>query len=513
MKARDEARKWFESREQEIKDKMKVFNEELEQQRKLVSELSSTTQQLFGVELDDLKRAKGAAIRQFNMESIQIGTDIAPRQANDIDDIRSVDAKEFHNASKNQLEKNKTSDELDSSSVQAYIDRLKDKPKDGFNDYDYFVTGADYFNKFQFGSALDSINMALEKVKPESRVDRITYLNSKANILEKLKYYAEAQKILSDLINKFEQYPDEKIQELVAQSAYQNMTLLRKMKRFEEVSNVYSNFLRRYKSHSSEKINQIVARTIFDQAVYLKEENNLIDAICNYDLIIDKYSNNLDDNLGMLTMVSRIHRDSAINQFIKAPEAVDYYAQKIEKYKQLVAEQNTKENRVKLIEGLTYKAEALRAQKLEDDALTIYSEVIELFKQQSDSEVNYLIAGAFNAVGFASLLKAKQNWADFDQRSNLLDFSLNNFESALKLSNDHNRPVILGNNGYTLFLLNRKDDARIVTEECLKQGGINALKTQLVDAKIDRVVAVDSAYEEWIKELSANLNLPNLEHL
>nr|WP_315475339.1 hypothetical protein [uncultured Undibacterium sp.] len=515
-KAKDVAQtvtdQWFKSNDEmivkrmkSIEDQMSAFDLELEKNKKLVSE--SLTKAVN--EMDASKYAVSSYAKEIMQDGVKDAVDVSIKTENS----SIVDLDGNSEDYKKETEKHAKRTASEAKSLDGYLEKLKIKPKEDFDDYDYFISGADFFNRGQFGAALDAINVALEKVKPESEIDHCKYLKSKAAVLEQLQYYEESRKVWDFLIQKYKTSEKLEFQELVAESEYKIISLFHKMKLLDKANEAYVDFLRKYAANRSEVISGLFARAIFDQATLLKNEHKFIDAIDNYDLVIDEFSNSSNENLKFLTMASQINRNSAINQFVKTPVAVDYYSEKIKQYKAAVEEENTKKNRIKLIEVLAFKAEALRNLKRENEALTIYSEMIKLFKQQSDSEVNYLIAGAFNAIGFTLLLKAKQNWEDFDQRTNLLDVSLINFESALKLSNDHNRPVILGNNGYTLFLLNRKDDARIVTEECLKQGGINALKTQLVDAKIDRVVAVDSAYEEWIKELSANLNLPNLEHL
>ncbi len=510
--AQTETDRWFKSndkmivkRMKSIEDKMSAFDLELEQKKKQVSESSAKA-------LNEMDASKYAVLnydKKLMQDSVKNMVDVSTKTENSSIVDLDGNSEEY----KKEAEKLDKQTASEAKSLESYLQKLKNKPKEDFDDYDYFISGADFFNRGQFGAALDAINMALEKVTPESEIEGCKYLKSKAVVLEQLQYYEESRKLWDSLIQKYKTSEKLEFQELVAESEYKIISLFHKMKLLDKASEAYVDFFRKYAANRSEVISGLFARAIFDQATFLKGEHKFIDAIDYYDLVIDTFSNSSNESLKFLTMASLINRNSAINQFVRTPVAVDYYSEKIQQYRAAVEEENTKKNRIKLIESLAFKAEALRNFNREDDALIIYSEMIEFFKQQSDSEVNYLIAGAFNVIGFTSLLKAKQNWADFDQRSNLLDISLINFESALKLSNDHNRSVILGNKGYTLFLLDRKDDAKIATEACLKQGGVNALNTQLSDAKIDRVDVVDSAYEESIKELSANLNLPNLEHL
>ncbi len=154
-----------------------------------------------------------------------------------------------------------------------------------------------------------------------------------------------------------------------------------------------------------------------------------------------------------------------------------------------------------------------------DLEIAAYDELDQRFATDTTPAVRDLVAQALFVKGFAlgKLDKFEAEIATYTyprtsgvvssrkRRSSSLDMSITGLKHAERQSSNETRAVVLGNLGYGLFLAGDKVSAREVTFDCLRLGGQVALDAQLTDAKLHRVEDVDSAYEQMLDKLWAEL--------
>ena len=120
-----------------------------------------------------------------------------------------------------------------------------------------------------------------------------------------------------------------------------------------------------------------------------------------------------------------------------------------------------------------------------EDAIAVYDDIIRRFGDTGDEAIRDHVGSAFNGKAFEKLRDAKKIWQTAgkkDEARKLLSESLSEIVKALEITPDH--PIYLGNKGYVLFLLGRKDDAEPVLRRALELGGEALRDAELEDADI-----------------------------
>ncbi len=141
-----------------------------------------------------------------------------------------------------------------------------------------------------------------------------------------------------------------------------------------------------------------------------------------------------------------------------------------------------------------------KAKKLED-AIAAYDEVVRRFGDAEEPALREQVALALNGRAFYRLCLAKRSWQGPDGEEEaraLLSQALNDADAALNISPDD--AIMLGNKGYTLYLLGRTEEAEPVLRRALELGGEKVRDAELKDADIDPLPQ-DEAFKELIHRL------------
>ena len=111
------------------------------------------------------------------------------------------------------------------------------------------------------------------------------------------------------------------------------------------------------------------------------------------------------------------------------------------------------------------------------------------------------VGRALNGRAYARLRLAKRSWRGPDREGEaraLLSQALNDADAALNISPDN--AIMLGNKGYTLYLLGRTEEAEPVLRRALELGGEKVRDAELEDADI-HPLPQDEAFKELIHRL------------
>ena len=141
-----------------------------------------------------------------------------------------------------------------------------------------------------------------------------------------------------------------------------------------------------------------------------------------------------------------------------------------------------------------------RAEKTEEE-LAVYDEVVRRFGESKETSLLERVARALNNKGFVRLSSAKETWQSPERDNEAREFlsqALADFENSLKV--DPDIPIMLGNKGYTLFLLGREDEAEPVLRQALELGGVTFRNAELEDTEM-HPLPQDEAFKQLINRL------------
>ncbi|MDD4906920.1 MAG: hypothetical protein PHD39_12305, partial [Methylobacter tundripaludum] len=117
--------------------------------------------------------------------------------------------------------------------------------------------------------------------------------------------------------------------------------------------------------------------------------------------------------------------------------------------------------------------------------IAAYDELLRRFSTSLEPALKKHVAHVSNSRGFAMLLKAKKAYNNPKQWQSLLQAALTYFEQALAHIELDHRALVLGNQGYTLFLLEHKTESERVLQEALGLGGQTLYEAELADSRIE----------------------------
>jgi len=122
------------------------------------------------------------------------------------------------------------------------------------------------------------------------------------------------------------------------------------------------------------------------------------------------------------------------------------------------------------------------------------------FSTSSESILQEQVSSALNGKGFALLLNAKKVLDNPEMQHSLLQAALAQFEQASVHVAQEDRAVLLGNQGYALFLLGRTAESEQVLQEALMLGSQKLYEAELADSRIDQLPE-DEAFRTLLDRL------------
>ncbi len=228
---------------------------------------------------------------------------------------------------------------------------------------------------------------------------------------------------------------------------------------------------------------QIVIQALYAKGVALKQLQRTEEAIAAYDELLLRFAESQVVALQEPVAKALINKGIALGQLQRTEEEITAYEELVQRFgeSQVVALQE------QVAKALFNKGVALGQLQRTEEKIAAYDELLRRFGESQVVILQELVTAALNSKGFAILLKAKKAPGNFDQRQSQLQTALTHFEQALAHIevNTESRAIILGNQGYALFLLGRTAESEHALQQALALGGNKLYEGELADSRIN----------------------------
>lgn len=135
--------------------------------------------------------------------------------------------------------------------------------------------------------------------------------------------------------------------------------------------------------------------------------------------------------------------------------------------------------------------------KQPDKVVKTYKSLVQRYGDDGSPTLRASVNNALNNIGFTFLMQAKQ--APQADRLALLQQALDPLQQAFDRQPETElKAMVLGNLGYSHFLLGQPDEAERYTRECLQLGEDKVYQAQQKDAQQHRLEPEDSEYEAML---------------
>ena len=248
---------------------------------------------------------------------------------------------------------------------------------------------------------------------------------------------------------------------------------------------------------------QIVAQALFNKGVVLGQLQRSEKEIAAYDELLLRFAESQVVALQERVAKALVNKGVALGQLRRSEEAITAYEDLVQRFgeSQAVALQE------QVAKALINKGVVLGELDRSEEAIAAYDEVLRRFGESQVAALQEQLAKALNGKGFAILLNVKKAPDNFEQRQSVLQTALTHFEQALVHIEvkTENRAMILGNQGYALFLLGRKVESEQVLQQALTLGGNKLYEVELADSYIDPLPE-DEAFRALLDRLRGEIS-------
>jgi len=272
---------------------------------------------------------------------------------------------------------------------------------------------------------------------------------------------------------------------------------LEKAGKLEDAIAASDEVVRRFGDAEEPALRGQIAMALFNKGVYLGKAEKLEDAIAALDEVVRRFGDADEPALREQVAMALFNKGVYLGKAEKSGDAIAAYDEVVRRFGD--AEEPALGEQV--ARALVNKGVALeKAGKLED-AIAAYDEVVRRFGDAEEPALREQVALALNGRAFYRLCLAKRSWQGPDGEEEaraLLSQALNDADAALNISPDD--AIMLGNKGYTLYLLGRTEEAEPVLRRALELGGEEVRDAELEDADI-HPLPQDEAFKELIHRL------------
>ena len=136
--------------------------------------------------------------------------------------------------------------------------------------------------------------------------------------------------------------------------------------------------------------------------------------------------------------------------------------------------------------------------------IAVYDEFLNVFSQSKEPKMLNYVSSVLNARGFCFLITSKRCFENTTHRKERLQAALADFEIATQIGIAEHKTMILGNQGYTLYLLNRKHEAQAILQEALTLGGQQTYDDEIADSRMHEIPE-DSEFRLLLEQLWAQV--------
>ena len=268
-------------------------------------------------------------------------------------------------------------------------------------------------------------------------------------------------------------------------------------KRLEDAIAASDEVVRRFGDAEEPALREQVAMALVNKGVAFEKAGKLEDAIAASDEVVRRFADAEEPALREAVAKALVNRGVALARAEKLEDAIAASDEVVWRFGD--AEEPALREHVAM--ALVNKGVTLgNAGKLED-AIAASDELVQRFGDSDEPALREQVAMALNGRAFSRLRLAKRSWRGPDREEEaraLLSQALTDAEAAVDIRPDN--AIMLGNKGYTLYLLGRTEEAEPVLRRALELGGEKIRDAELEDADI-HPLPQDEAFKELIHRL------------
>ena len=267
--------------------------------------------------------------------------------------------------------------------------------------------------------------------------------------------------------------------------------------KLEDAIAAYDELVGRIGDAEEPALREWVAKALVNKGLALGQAEKLEDAIAASDEVVRRFGDAEAPELREQVARALVNKGGVLGKAEKLEDATAASDEVVRRF----GDAEEPVLREQVATALVNKGVALgNAEKLED-AIATSDEVVRRFGDAEEPALREQVAGALTGRAFSRLCLAKRSWRGPDREEEargLLAQALTDADAALNISPDD--PIMLGNKGYTLYLLGRTEEAEPVLRRALELGGEKVRDAELEDADI-HPLPQDEAFKELIHRL------------
>lgn len=284
---------------------------------------------------------------------------------------------------------------------------------------------------------------------------------------------------------------------------------LKRQGKFAEALLVYDQLEARFGQNPASQVRAAVAMGLFNKAEILDDLGKLAISAFVYGEVDKRYGQDDDADIREQVLYALVHRALMFERLNKTTDKVLTYIDIHYRFgsEKSFIEATTDESNIreKIAAAMLHRFHGLKGY---EEKIIVAEELQRQFGQDKSVKVMGQVRTAMNSAGYASILRAKEFWANKPLRQHLLESAIDKLQQADYLqvkmkANMSDYWYVNGNLGYALFLSGNPSKAKAFTKATLKMGGEKAFKAQQADAKLFRVEPQDTRYEALLTKLWA----------
>ncbi|MGZ8158672.1 MAG: KGGVGR-motif variant AAA ATPase [Methylobacter sp.] len=241
---------------------------------------------------------------------------------------------------------------------------------------------------------------------------------------------------------------------------------------------------------------QLVAHALYSKGVVLGQLNRLEEEIVVYNELLRRFSESQVVSLLEQVANALFNKGFTLGRLQRSEEAIAAYDELLRRFGE--SQKLTLKGQVG--NALINKSNILVRLQRPEEAIAGYEEVLRSFSASPEPDIQEKVANALNGKGFVLLLNGKKIRKNPAQRQSQLQTALTYFEQAFPHAAVEGRAIVLGNQGYALFLLGRTAESKQVLQEALALGGQKLYEAELADSHIDSLPE-DEAFRILLERL------------
>jgi hypothetical protein len=339
-------------------------------------------------------------------------------------------------------------------------------------------------------------------------------LTNRSTIIGNLNRLSDEVAALDAIILRYGASQTTLFDEHIAAAFNNKIYALKRQSKFTEALLEYDKLEARFGQNPAPQVRAAVAKGLFNKAEILEDIGQLVAAVAVYEEVDSRYGQDNTSEVREQVFVTLVRKALIFERLNKTTYKVLTY---LAIYRRFGGDRTPTDMLHDMSADTSKVHEEVAAATLQrfygltnyDDKLAVAEELERQFAQDQSVNVMKHVRNGMNSMGYASILRAKEFWANKPLRTQLLESAVDKLQLADDLQikmkvNGSDYWYVNGNLGYALFLSGYQAKAKALTQTTLKLGGRKALEGQRKDAKLFRVEPKDTRYEAMLNKLWKN---------